>query len=57
MILANNITCKRGSKIGMLCTEATLKTKVYNRYFDNDIELTPVNVGTLMEEDNWGKGC
>ena len=31
--------CKRGSKIGMLCTEATLKTKVYNRYFDNDFEL------------------
>ena len=32
-------TCKRGSKIGILCTEATLKTKVYNRYFDNDFEL------------------
>jgi len=31
--------CKRGSKIGILCTEATLKTKVYNRYFDNDFEL------------------
>ena len=31
--------CKRGSKIGILCTEATLKTKVYNRYFDNDFKL------------------
>ena len=31
--------CKRGSKIGILCTEATLKTKVYNRYFDKDFEL------------------
>ena len=31
--------CKRESKIGMLCTEATLKTKVYNRYFDNNFEL------------------
>ena len=31
--------CKRGSKIGILCTEATLKTKVYNRYFDKNFEL------------------
>jgi len=31
--------CKRGSKIGILCTEATLKTKIYNRYFDNDFKL------------------
>ena len=31
--------CKRGSKIGILCTEATLKTKVYSRYFDNDFKL------------------
>ena len=31
--------CKSGSKIGILCTEATLKTKVYNRYFDKDFEL------------------
>ena len=32
-------TCKRGSKIGILCTEATLKTKVYSRYFDKNFEL------------------
>ena len=31
--------CKRGSKIGILCTEATLKTRVYSRYFDNGFEL------------------
>ena len=31
--------CKRGSKIGILCTEATLKTKVYSRYFDKNFEL------------------
>ena len=31
--------CKKNSKIGILCTEATLKTKVYNRYFDKDFEL------------------
>ena len=31
--------CKKNSKIGILCTEATLKTKVYNKYFDNDYKL------------------
>ena len=31
--------CKRRSKIGILCTEATLKTKVYSRYFEKDFEL------------------
>ena len=31
--------CKRGSKIGILCTEATLKTKIYSRYFEKDFEL------------------
>ena len=31
--------CKRGSKIGILCTEATLKTKVYSRYFNTNFEL------------------
>ena len=31
--------CKRGSQIGILCTEATLKTKVYSRYFDTNFKL------------------
>ena len=31
--------CKKGSKIGILCTEATLKTRVYSRYFDKSFEL------------------
>jgi len=35
--------CKRRSKIGILCTEATLKTKVYNKYFDKDFELVSPN--------------
>ena len=26
--------CKKNTKIGILCTEATLKTKVYHQYFD-----------------------
>tara|TARA_B100001027_G_scaffold60103_1_gene40568 strand:+ start:2884 stop:3585 length:702 start_codon:yes stop_codon:yes gene_type:complete len=32
-------TCKKNSKIGILCTEATLKTKVYNKYFDKYYNL------------------
>ena len=26
-------TCKKNSKIGILCTEATLKTEIYGKYF------------------------
>ena len=32
-------TCKKNSKIGILCTEATLKTKVYNKFFDKNFNL------------------
>tara|TARA_Y100000590_G_scaffold96684_1_gene109860 strand:+ start:43 stop:741 length:699 start_codon:yes stop_codon:yes gene_type:complete len=32
-------TCKKNSKIGILCTEATLKTGVYNKYFDKNFNL------------------
>jgi len=32
-------TCKKNSTIGILCTEATLKTKVYNDYFDKNFRL------------------
>ena len=32
-------TCKKNSKIGILCTEATLKTGVYSRYFDKNFKL------------------
>ena len=31
--------CKKNSKIGILCTEATLKTRVYNKYFDKNYKL------------------
>ena len=31
--------CKKNSKIGILSTEATLSTKVYNKYFDKDFNL------------------
>ena len=31
--------CKQDSKIGLLSTEATIKTKVYNKYFNNNFYL------------------
>ena len=32
-------TCKKNSKIGLLATEGTLKTGVYNRFFDKKFKL------------------
>ena len=32
-------SCKKNSKIGILCTEATLKTKVYSKYFNKNFNL------------------
>jgi len=37
--LDTNKSCKKNSKIGILCTEATLKTGVYNKYFDKNFKL------------------
>ena len=31
--------CKKNSKIGILATEGTLKTNVYNKFFDKNFEL------------------
>ena len=36
-------TCKKNSKIGILCTEATISTKIYNKYFDKNYELISPN--------------
>ena len=35
--------CKKKSKVGILCTEATLKTKVYNKFLDRNYELISPN--------------
>ncbi|MDC0329034.1 aspartate/glutamate racemase family protein, partial [Candidatus Pelagibacter sp.] len=36
--------CKKNSKIGLLATEGTLKTKIYEKLFKNDYKLiTPLN--------------
>ncbi len=32
-------TCKKNSKIGLLATEGTLKTGIYNKFFDKNYEL------------------
>ena len=36
-------TCKRDTKIGLLATEGTLKTGVYNKFFDKKFELVSPN--------------
>ena len=46
-------TCKKNSKIGILCTEATLKTKVYNKYFDKDFNL--VSPKKLLQKNSVNK--
>ena len=39
--------CKPDSKIGLLSTEATIKTKVYNKYFNNNFYLVhPTKIST-----------
>ena len=32
-------TCKKNSKIGLLATEGTLKTGIYNKFFDKNYKL------------------
>jgi len=46
-------TCKKDSKIGILCTEATLKTKVYNKYFDKDFNL--ISPEKLLQKNSVNK--
>jgi aspartate racemase len=43
VFLHTNKICKKNSKIGILCTEATLKTKIYNNYFDKNFNLVSPN--------------
>tara|TARA_Y100000590_G_C15490750_1_gene927656 strand:+ start:296 stop:994 length:699 start_codon:yes stop_codon:yes gene_type:complete len=37
--LHTRMKCKKNSKIGILCTEATIKTGVYSKYFNKDFKL------------------
>ena len=45
--------CKKNSKIGLLSTEATLKTNVYSRYFNNDFKL--VSPGKSLQKKSVNK--
>ena len=46
-------TCKKNSKIGILCTEATLKTKIYNQYFDKGFNL--ISPEKLLQKNSVNK--
>jgi aspartate racemase len=45
-------TCKKNSKIGLLATEGTLKTGVYNKFFDKDFVLIKPNNTLQLESVN-----
>ena len=39
LFLTSNTNCKKNSSIGLLATEGTLKTGVYNKFFDKNYHL------------------
>ena len=44
--------CKKNSKIGLLATEGTLKTGVYNKFFDKSFKLIKPNVSLQVKSVN-----
>ena len=46
-------TCKKNSKIGILATEGTLKTGVYNKFFDKNFNL--INPNKSVQKNNVNK--
>ena len=46
-------TCKKNSKIGILATEGTLKTDVYNKFFDKNFRL--INPNQAVQKNNVNK--
>ena len=46
-------TCKKNSKIGILATEGTLKTGVYNKFFDKKFKL--INPSNSIQKNNVNK--
>ena len=46
-------TCKKNSKIGILATEGTLKTGVYNKFFDKNFRL--INPNKSVQKNNVDK--
>jgi aspartate racemase len=45
--------CKKNSKIGILATEGTLKTDVYNKFFDKNFKL--INPSKSVQKNNVNK--
>jgi len=45
--------CKKNSKIGLLATEGTLKTGIYNKFFDQKFKL--INPNKLIQSKNVNK--
>ena len=45
-------TCKKNSKIGLLATEGTLKTGVYNKFFDKSFELLKPSISLQIQSVN-----
>jgi len=46
-------TCKKNSKIGLLATEGTLKTGIYNKFFDKKFKL--INPSKSIQKNNVNK--
>ena len=44
--------CKKNSSIGLLATEGTLKTGVYNKFFDKDYKLIYPNISLQKKSVN-----
>ena len=44
--------CKKNSKIGLLATEGTLKTGIYNRFFDRNFKLIRPNKSLQIDSVN-----
>ena len=44
--------CKKNSKIGLLATEGTLKTGVYNKFFDKDFLIVKPNINLQKSSVN-----
>ena len=45
--------CKKNSKIGLLATQGTIKTRVYNKFFDKKFKL--INPSKLIQSKNVNK--
>ena len=44
--------CKKNSKIGLLATEGTLKTKIYNKLFEKDFTIINPNESLQVKSVN-----